>query len=197
MTDAPPTQGETSPVGYRRPPAATRFVKGQSGNPKGRPKGRHRQLPYDTVLGQMVTVREDGRERRVTAAEAFLLQLTRKGLAGDSAAARASLDAIEAARAARGARLAQPATLRVVLMSFGVGTALKHLGLATKRNRLDEKRVRWELKPWIVEAALARMAPRQLDLAQQQEVWANTYRPETVRWPAWWVWRGSGGQGDR
>ena len=28
----------------------------------------------------MVTIREDGRERRVTAAEAFLLQLTQKGL---------------------------------------------------------------------------------------------------------------------
>lgn len=195
MTGDPPGQGETGSAGYRRPPAATRFVKGQSGNPRGRPSGRHRQLPYDTVLGQMVTVREDGRERRVTAAEAFLLQLTRKGLAGDSAAARASLDAIETARAARRARVVQPSRLRVVLMSFGVGTALQHLGMATKRNRLDEKRVRWELKPWIVEAALARMAPRQLDIAQQQEVWTNTHRPETVRWPEWWVWRGSGEQG--
>ena len=26
-------------VGYGRPPAATRFVKGQSGNPAGRPRG--------------------------------------------------------------------------------------------------------------------------------------------------------------
>jgi Family of unknown function (DUF5681) len=27
-------------VGFRRPPANTRFKPGQSGNPKGRPKGR-------------------------------------------------------------------------------------------------------------------------------------------------------------
>src|SRR5205085_2985099 len=81
-----------------------RFQKGRSGNPKGRPRNRHREIPYDTLLGQMVTVREDGKERRVTAAEAFILQLTKKGLEGDSASARASLTAIENARAARGAR---------------------------------------------------------------------------------------------
>src|SRR5215204_954455 len=91
-------------VGYGRPPKATRFHKGRSGNPKGRPRGRRRDIPYDTLLGQMVTVREDGRERRVTAAEAFILQLTKKGLEGDSASARASLTAIETARAARHAR---------------------------------------------------------------------------------------------
>ena len=39
-----------------------------SGNPKGRPPGRKKEPPYEAVLGQMVTVREDGIERRVTAA---------------------------------------------------------------------------------------------------------------------------------
>ena len=86
MTD-PELHDDTIGVGYKRPPAHTRFTKGRSGNPKGRPRARHRQIPYDTVLGQMVTVREEGRERRITAAEAFILQLTQKGLAGDSAAA--------------------------------------------------------------------------------------------------------------
>src|SRR3954464_3240426 len=86
-------------VGYGRPPKAARFKKGQSGNPKGRPRNRRRDIPYDTLLGQMVTVREDGKERRVTAAEAFILQLTKKGLEGDNASARASLTAIENARA--------------------------------------------------------------------------------------------------
>jgi hypothetical protein len=67
-------------VGYGKPPSASRFRKGQSGNPRGRPKNRSREIPYDAILGQMVTIREEGRERRVTAAEAFLLQLTQKGL---------------------------------------------------------------------------------------------------------------------
>ena len=188
MSD-PDSAGDRAGTGYRRPPASTRFRKGQSGNPKGRPKNRHRQLPYDTVLGQLVTIREDGRERRVTAAEAFVLQLTRKGVAGDSAAARASLAAIETARAARGSD--DPLLItRIVLISFGIGSALDTLGLAAKKHALDEKRVRWELNPWIVEAAVARLGSRRLTHAQQREVWNATRTPAKVNWPEWWSVRG-------
>ena len=108
-------------VGYKRPPRATRFQKGKSGNPPGRPRGRRREIPYDHVLGKMVTIREGTRERRVTAAEAFLLQLTKKGLEGDSAAARAALESIEAARAKRGTNYSVEGIRRIILMSFTIG----------------------------------------------------------------------------
>jgi len=42
-----------------------------------------------------VTIREGGTERRVTAAEAFLLQLAKRGVEGDGAAARASYPSAE------------------------------------------------------------------------------------------------------
>src|SRR3954451_12887874 len=122
-------------VGYGRPPKASRFQKGKSGNPKGRPRNRHRDMPYDTLLGQMVTVREDGKERRVTAAEAFILQLTKKGLEGDSASARASLTAIETARAARLARGVGIEPVRVHICMFGLSSAAEDLGIGVLRNR--------------------------------------------------------------
>lgn len=175
-------------VGYGKPPVANRFQKGRSGNPRGRPRNRRRVMPYDAILGQMVTVREDGRERRVTAAEAFLLQLTRKGLAGDSAAARASLEAIERARGARGEDEQERITAIVLTpIHTGADLILEPLGLAVKKYPSDEKRVRWELNPWIVEAALERLGNRLLNLAEQQEVWNATRTPHKVSWPEWWV----------
>ena len=176
-------------AGYGRPPRVTRFQKGRSGNPRGRPRGGRSSIPYDGVLGQMVTIREDGRERRVTAAEAFLLQLTQKGLAGDSAAARASLAAIEAARASRPAE-DQTTILRIVFVAMGIGCVLRDLGLAVKTNRHSEQNARWWLKPWIVEAALARFGDRQLTPADQREIWNATQKPQTVAWPDWWTERG-------
>lgn len=177
------------PSGYQRPPVATRFQKGRSGNPRGRPRNRHRQIPYDTVLGQMVTIREEGRERRVTAAEAFILQLTRKGLQGDSAAARASLAAIETARASRSASDGGE-VLRILLICYGVGVVLKKLGMGIKRNPLSKEHVRWELQPWIVQAALDRLGGRRLSPEEQREVWRVTRQRDKVQWPEWWTERG-------
>ena len=157
------------PVGYGKPPRSTRFQKGRSGNPRGRPRGHRSAVPYDHVLGQMVTVREDGGERHITAAEAFLLHLTRKGLAGDSAAARSSLDAIETARGKR----APLETLTVILVTYvgmGIEGPLENLGLGVLHHPYDESRARWKINPWIVEAALARLGDRRLTAEEQLEV---------------------------
>ena len=179
---------EQESVGFGKPPTSSRFQKGRSGNPRGRPKNRHREIPYDAVLGQMVTIREEGREQRVTAAEAFLLQLTQKGLAGDSAAARASLEAIEAARAVRGDDTDQIEV--VILKSFGNGanSILDVMGVTKLKFPSDEARVRRELNPWIVEVALERLGDVRLTLSEQRLVWDATRTPTKVTWPDWWTY---------
>lgn len=173
-------------IGYGQPPRSTRFRKGQSGNPRGRPKNRHRDIPYDAVLGQMVTMRENGKERRVTAAEAFLLQLTQKGLTGDRSAARDALEAIEAARSARGESEQKIHTLVLRVVDSGVDVIIEPLGIAVLKYPSDETRARFELNPWIVEAALTRLNDRRLTIEEQREVYANTRTPHKVNWPKWW-----------
>jgi Family of unknown function (DUF5681) len=172
-------------VGYKRPPRSTRFQKGRSGNPRGRPRNRRSEIPYDQVLGQMVTIREDGRERRVTAAEAFLLQLTKRGLEGDSSAARASLEAIEAARVRRGPSDGIDG-IRIILVSHTIGCAMRTLGLAVKLHPLNQEKVRWELQPWLVQAAVERLGDRRLSADEQRVIVEVTRTPEKVNWPAWW-----------
>ena len=183
------TSGER--IGYGQPPRTSRFQKGQSGNPRGRPKNRHRRIPYDLVLGQMVTIRENGSERRVTAAEAFLLQLTRNGLAGDSAATRASLEVLEMARARREEDAASVSKIVIEPILSGADALLQPLGIAQKKYPADERRVRWELNPWIVEAALDRLGEMGLGAIEQREVWHATRTPRKVRWPGWWCYFGA------
>jgi hypothetical protein len=180
-------QAASEPVGYKQPPRSSRFRKGKSGNPRGRPKNRRREIPFDHVLGQMVTIRDGGVEKRVTAAEAFLLHITKRGLEGDSASARASLAAIQAARAKKGVDSPTITGIIYSIVSPGsVGSSLDALGMAVKLRKYTDD-AEYRLKPWIVEAALARLGDNALTPANQRDVWHATNKPEMVNWPSWWT----------
>ena len=181
MTD----NNENNGGGYRRPPRAARYTKGHSGNPAGRPRGRHREAPYEAVLGQMVTIREGGTKRRVTAVEAFLLQLAKLGVEGNGAAASAALAAIEEAKerhAVGGPRVS--VIVRVIIDPGSVTYALEPLRMARKLDPYHET-ARIALEPWLVEAALARL-PQILSPADQRTIVKATRTPRKVRWPEWW-----------
>lgn len=177
------------PVGYGQPPTASRFKKGQSGDIRGRPRGRKtsNNVPYNAVLGQLVTIMEEGQERRVTAAEAFLLHSAKEGLKGRASASKRALEAINQGRSAGLARVAnQIPQFRIVLVRPGSpNSALVPLKMATKFDALRPT-ARIALEPWLVEAALTRLGDRTLTLEEQTKVLKVTRTPHKVKWPNWW-----------
>src|ERR1700676_2657990 len=182
---SPPDDDDNDGGGYGRPPRKTRYAKGQSGYPAGRPRGRHREAPYEAVLGRMVTIREDGVERHVKADEAFLLKHTQRALEGDGAATRTTLAVIEYAKERLSTDHGFIRTItRVMLAPGSVTYALMPLRMARKLDPYRET-ARMALEPWLVEAALARL-PQPLSPADQRIVVKATRTPRKVRWPEWW-----------
>ena len=75
-------------VGYGRPPVATRFRAGQSGNPNGRPPGRSNvKTMVERVIHRKVPVREGERTRELPILEAILQAHAVKAIKGDARSA--------------------------------------------------------------------------------------------------------------
>lgn len=83
----------TYEVGYRRPPKSGRFKKGQSGNPRGRPKGSNNFLTLlDQELAQSIVVNENGKKKSITRMQAMVKRIVAGALQGDQ---RATLTLVE------------------------------------------------------------------------------------------------------
>ena len=82
-------------VGYRKPPRHSRFVKGRSGNPRGRPRGAK---SFNTLLSdklnEPVTVAENGGRRNISKREAIVTQLVNRSAAADFRAIKILLDIV-------------------------------------------------------------------------------------------------------
>jgi hypothetical protein len=84
-------------VGYRRPPVGTRFRPGQSGNPRGRPKGaRNLSTVVAAALSERVAVNENGHRRRITKLEAAVKQLVNRAASGEARATQLLLALVQA-----------------------------------------------------------------------------------------------------
>jgi Family of unknown function (DUF5681) len=80
-------------VGYRKPPGYTRFKKGQSGNPKGRPAGaKNLSTLLSEALNEPVVVTENGGHRKITKRQAIIKQLVNQSATADWRAVKILLD---------------------------------------------------------------------------------------------------------
>ena len=80
-------------VGYGKPPRHTRFAKGQSGNPRGRPPGaKSFTTLLDEALNERVLVAENGGRRKVSKRQAIVTQLVNRAATADFRAMKMLLD---------------------------------------------------------------------------------------------------------
>jgi hypothetical protein len=79
-------------VGYKKPPVATRFKKGQSGNPGGKPKKIVPELNPGKILqsidNEEMIVKIEGKGKRMLKAEIYFRQLFSKAIKGNLTDAR-------------------------------------------------------------------------------------------------------------
>lgn len=79
-------------VGYGKPPVATRFKKGESGNRSGRPKPQADKASLGkelvAAMSELITVTENGRQKKITKLQAALKQISNKAALGDTKSLR-------------------------------------------------------------------------------------------------------------
>lgn len=111
------TDQDKKAVGYCSPPEHSRFKKGRSGNPKGRPKS-----PEDayTVLQRVLKrkVRPKGSERQMPISEALIRKLKEVALTGDRRALDLQRLILDAAGTPAGTRLEPAEKKRRILEAF-------------------------------------------------------------------------------
>jgi hypothetical protein len=176
-----------------RSPGTGRFLKGHSGNPKGRPRKQTtppdaRCSAFEIVFEKRVTVTQGGVDQELSVEEALQLRTYQDALAGKRGAQRAVLKMIakrEKAIAANGQGILPLNTIKEEMDPRNADAAMCLLGIAAPdKSREEHNPGAVLLEPWAVQAALGRrrgskaLTPKDID-----EIERSTRAPETLRWP--------------
>lgn len=176
-------------------PVRTRFRKGESGNPQGRPKKpRPHVSAFDIIFDQTLTVTQNGVERDLTVDEALQLQTYHAALKGSRMAIRAVLKMIakrEEALAKRAEQQAGPGQGRsktTFVVSYGAGNAdkaLQILGIAAFDATAGAGYWTDRLKftTWATQKAISRPGRRKLSEREREDVKTITIDPHRLVWP--------------
>lgn len=177
-----------------RSPRTGRFQKGNSGNPKGRPR-KQIALPdaarsaFEIVFEKRVTVSQGGVDQELSVEEALQLRTYQDALAGNRAARREILKMIkkrEKAIADGGQRRLPSVTQKIDSSEpRNADAAMCLLGIATPDKFFEEHNPgAIQLEPWAVQAALSRRrGGKALTPHDVADIKRCTRSPETLRWP--------------
>jgi hypothetical protein len=168
--------------------APTRFKKGQSGNPKGRPRKPKPPPPSPfAILDEPLTVQEPDGVSQLRLEEAMLLKTYQLAISGSRRAQKKILKMIlerhkvsVKGRASRGRQIKS-------LIEFDPENALEALeilGIASRRANAGDIRSGYlRLERWGVEAALGRRNFKELSDSDIQFIRNWTHDGDAVKWP--------------
>jgi hypothetical protein len=169
-----------------------RWVKGQSGNPGGRPRARRPNVSaFDIVFDQSFTVTQNGVERELTVEEVLQLKTYQAALKGGKLAVRSVLKMIEKREAALAKRSPSPAhgamDFRWEQDPRNADEAMLLLGIAVPDPTWTEGPckygARMKLATWATQVALSRPGRRALEQKQVEDVRRLTLDPDKLKWP--------------
>lgn len=178
-------------VRHGNPPEHSRFRKGQSGNPKGRPrkpKPAKGTSAFDIIIDKTLTVTRGGVPREVSVDEALQHKTYQEALAGNRAARRTVLKMIEKREKAIAASAGGTKAPRVKFMlehktPETADEALQLLGVISP----DTEHTRGHsmlIEPWAVQLAFSRRGgSERLTQEKIDRIRRATRDGDTVSWP--------------
>lgn len=176
-----------------RPPRAGQFRKGQSGNPKGRPKSatEPHTSAFDVVIDKTLTVTRNGAPRQITMEEALQHRTYQDAVNGKRPAQREVMKWIAKREkyldANNNRKTPQAVTVRYSSDPENADEALLLLGITgpdPNRQNFPSDRAQMLLEPWAVQAALSRRrGGSKLTEKEVLEIRRCTRDPDSLRWP--------------
>lgn len=157
---------DESPVGFRNPPVETRFKKGQSGNPKGRPS-RKATFFSDAaeILGGSVTGKKSEKTVSIPMMQAMFRTMCRQALTGDNQALRRIIElqlvlvpAAEAKSASFDAEVRQANEILAKIFGLDPSQIKRHHKKKTPEQKAEDRRI----------AKLVQQERKRLEKAQRE-----------------------------
>lgn len=167
----------------------SRFVKGMSGNPKGRPRKPPppEASAFDIIFEQSITVTQDGMARELGVDEALQLKTYQAALSGNRTARREVVKMIAKREQHQAKRRPSKVKIdtKVEYDAPNADEAMLILGIVTRDQpyRADDPYDRYHLENWAVEAAIRRLRPKRLTESHLKECQRCTREPDLVTWP--------------